>query len=131
MKPFRWGTGKNKQLMQERAISFEQMVIAMEGGGLLDILQHPNADKYPYQKDLVVNCDGYAYLLPFVEEEDHYFLKTAVPSGKAKRVNIRLSSGDLRDIRVKALEEGLPYQTLIASVLHKYVTGRLAERNGA
>jgi hypothetical protein len=43
-------------------------------------------------------------------------------------VNIRLSSGDLQDIQVKALQEGMPYQTLIASVLHKYVTGRLAER---
>ena len=42
-------------------------------------------------------------------------------------MNIRLSSGDLNDIRVKALEEGVPYQTLIASVLHKYVTGRLAK----
>lgn len=49
---------------------------------------------------------------------------------KDRRVNIRLSSGDLRDIQVKALEEGLPYQTLIASVLHKYVTGKLADREG-
>lgn len=49
---------------------------------------------------------------------------------KDRRVNIRLSSGDLQDIQVKALEEGLPYQTLIASVLHKYVTGRLSERDG-
>ena len=49
---------------------------------------------------------------------------------KDRRVNIRLSSGDLQDIQVKALAEGLPYQTLIASVLHKYVTGRLAERVG-
>ncbi len=47
---------------------------------------------------------------------------------KDRRVNIRLSSGDLFDIQAKALEEGVPYQTLIASVLHKYVTGRLAER---
>lgn len=47
---------------------------------------------------------------------------------KDRRVNIRLSSGDLSDIQVKALEEGVPYQTLIASVLHKYVTGRLSER---
>ena len=46
---------------------------------------------------------------------------------KDRRVNIRLSSGDLSDIQIKALEEGVPYQTLIASVLHKYVTGRLAE----
>ena len=47
---------------------------------------------------------------------------------KDRRVNIRLSSGDLSDIQTKALEEGVPYQTLIASVLHKYITGRLAER---
>jgi predicted DNA binding CopG/RHH family protein len=46
---------------------------------------------------------------------------------KDKRVNIRLSAGDLQDIQVKALEEGMPYQTLIASVLHKYVAGRLQE----
>ncbi|MEO8296954.1 MAG: hypothetical protein ABI574_04025 [Burkholderiales bacterium] len=47
---------------------------------------------------------------------------------KDKRVNIRLSSGDLSDIQARALQEGVPYQTLIASVLHKYVTGRLAEK---
>lgn len=48
---------------------------------------------------------------------------------KDKRVNIRLSSGDLFDIQARALEEGIPYQTLIASILHKYVSGRLAERS--
>jgi predicted DNA binding CopG/RHH family protein len=48
---------------------------------------------------------------------------------KDRRVNIRLSSGDLGDIQVRALEEGVPYQTLIASVLHKYVTGRLKEQH--
>ena len=46
---------------------------------------------------------------------------------KDKRVNIRLSSSDLQDVQVKAMQEGVPYQTLIASVLHKYVTGRLTE----
>lgn len=48
---------------------------------------------------------------------------------KDRRVNIRLSSVDLGDIQVKALEQGIPYQTLIASVLHKYVTGRLSEKS--
>lgn len=47
---------------------------------------------------------------------------------KDKRVNIRLSSPDLMDIQARALEEGIPYQTLIASVLHKYVSGRLTEK---
>lgn len=46
---------------------------------------------------------------------------------KDKRVNIRLSSRDLKDIQVRAAEEGMPYQTLMASVLHKYLTGRLVE----
>jgi predicted DNA binding CopG/RHH family protein len=50
---------------------------------------------------------------------------------KDRRVNIRLSAGDLQDIQVKALAEGMPYQTLIASILHKYVTGRLEERKTA
>lgn len=55
--------------------------------------------------------------------------KTAarVTAIKDKRVNIRLSSGDLSDLQVRALQEGIPYQTLIASIVHKYVTGRLAE----
>jgi predicted DNA binding CopG/RHH family protein len=47
---------------------------------------------------------------------------------KDRRVNIRLSSPDLSDIQVKAMQEGVPYQTLIASVLHKFVTGRLSEK---
>ena len=46
---------------------------------------------------------------------------------KDKRVNIRLSSADLMDIQAKALEEGIPYQTLIASVLHKYIAGKFAD----
>ena len=47
---------------------------------------------------------------------------------KDRRVNIRLSSPDLMDIQARALEEGIPYQTLIASVLHKYLSGRLIEK---
>lgn len=85
MKPFRWGPEKNEQLVLERGISFEQMVVAIEAGGLLDILAHPNPSKYPHQKVLVVACDGYAYLVPFVEQEDHVFLKTVIPSRKATR----------------------------------------------
>ncbi|MCH7939552.1 MAG: antitoxin [Candidatus Marinimicrobia bacterium] len=46
---------------------------------------------------------------------------------KDQRINIRLTARDLDQIRVRALEEGIPYQTLIGSILHKYVTGRLVE----
>jgi len=48
---------------------------------------------------------------------------------KNKRVNIRLSTQDLSQIQTKAAEEGVPYQTLIASVLHKFVTGRFTEKS--
>lgn len=60
-------------------------MVAIESGGLLDILAHPNQSKYPRQRVLVVSCDNYAYLVPFVEEEDYFFLKTAIPSRKATR----------------------------------------------
>ena len=85
MKPFRWGYDKNEQLMRERGISFETMVVAIETGGLLDILSHPNQAKYPNQRILVVANDGYAYLIPFIEQADRFFLKTAIPSRKATR----------------------------------------------
>ena len=85
MKPFRWSPEKNEQLQLDRGISFENIVVAIESGGLLDILAHPNLAKYPKQKMLVVASDGYAYLVPFVEEDDHFFLKTVIPSRKATR----------------------------------------------
>ena len=47
---------------------------------------------------------------------------------KDKRVNIRISSQDLEQLRARAVEEGIPYQTLMASVLHKFISGRLVER---
>ena len=85
MKPFRWSAEKNETLTSERGISFESIVVAIESGGLLDILAHPNQAKYPGQRVLVVACDNYAYLVPFVEEEESFFLKTAIPSRKATR----------------------------------------------
>ena len=97
MKPFRWSPEKNEQLMRERTVSFEQMVVAIEGGGLLDLLAHPNPAKYPNQKILVVATDGYAYLVPFVEQVDHYFLKTVIPSRKATRDYLIQGEHDAED----------------------------------
>lgn len=85
MKPFRWSPEKNEILRADRGVSFENIVVAIESGGLLDILGHPNQAKYPRQRVLVVECDNYAYLVPFVEEEDYFFLKTVIPSRKATR----------------------------------------------
>jgi uncharacterized DUF497 family protein len=85
MKTFRWNHDKNEQLKADREISFEEIVLALENDGLLDILRHPNESKYPNQRILIVGFDRYVYLVPFVEEIDCYFLKTIIPSRKATR----------------------------------------------
>ena len=85
MKPFRWNAEKSEVLKQSRGVSFERIVVAVEGDGLLDIVEHPNKEKYPNQRVLVVSVDGYVYLTPFVEEVDCFFLKTVIPSRKATR----------------------------------------------
>lgn len=85
MKTYRWNEKKNEQLKQSRGISFEDVVLALESGGLLDVLAHPNPRQYPNQKVLVVAVMEYVYLVPHVEEADHVFLKTVIPSRKATR----------------------------------------------
>ncbi|MEX2140613.1 MAG: hypothetical protein WD894_15225 [Pirellulales bacterium] len=90
MKPFRWNHEKNERLKVERGISFEEIVLAIEADGLVDVLQHANPARYPNQSVLVVAVDDYAYLVPFVEEVDYYFLKTIIPSRKATRDYLRL-----------------------------------------
>ena len=85
MKPFRWSPEKNELLQAERGVSFEMVVVSIGAGGVVDILQHPNATRHPQQRMLVVVGDGYAYLVPFVEESDDFFLKTVIPSRKATR----------------------------------------------
>ena len=94
MKPFRWDSEKNDQLKQERGVSFEQVAVAVETGGLLQIAPHQNPMKYPRQKIMIVEIDDYAYLIPFVEDEDHFFLKTIIPSRKATRDYIAKENSD-------------------------------------
>lgn len=85
MKTYRWSEKKNEQLKRSRGISFEDVVLALESGGLLDVLAHPNPRRYPNQKVLVIAVMEYVYLVPHVEEPDHIFLKTVIPSRKATR----------------------------------------------
>lgn len=85
MKPFRWGAEKSAELLAGRGVSFEQVVVAVDGGGLLDVLAHPDPKRYPGQRVMVVTWDEYVYLVPFVEHDDHHFLKTVIPSRKATR----------------------------------------------
>lgn len=82
MKLFDWNTEKNQSLMSERGISFEDVVVAIEDGKLLERCNHHDQLKYPGQKIMIVNLDGYAYVVPYVEDEYKIFLKTIFPSRK-------------------------------------------------
>ena len=94
MKPFRWNHEKNEILKAERCISFEEIILSIEADGLLDVLRHPNPEKYPNQSVFVVALAGYAYLAPYVEEADYFFLKTVSPSRKATRDYLHRSDPD-------------------------------------
>lgn len=89
MRRFRWDPRKNEALKAERGIGFEQIVLAVADGDVLDVLRHPNEARYPSQMILVVAVDGYAYLVPYVVEPDGYFFKTVIPSRKATREYLR------------------------------------------
>ena len=83
---FDWSTEKNQRLIEQRGISFEGVISAIEQGGLLDILEHPNQDRYPGQMIYVVESNQYIHLAPFVTLADGTrFLKTIIPSRKAKK----------------------------------------------
>jgi len=97
MKPFRWNPEKGHTLKAERGMSFEAIVVAIESGGLLDILAHPNDTRYPRQKILVVEYEAYVYLVPYVEEEAYLFLKTVIPSRKATRDYLNRGESDAQD----------------------------------
>jgi len=85
MKYFSWNEEKNELLKEERQVSFEDVVFYIDQGFLLDILEHPNQEKYKGQKIFVVQMDDYAYLVPFLEDEREIFLKTIIPSRKATK----------------------------------------------
>lgn len=85
MKYFDWDSEKNQKLKQERNIGFEEALVAIREGNILDIVEHSKKDKYPSQKIFIININNYAYLIPFVENEKKVFLKTIIPSRKATK----------------------------------------------
>jgi hypothetical protein len=84
---------KNKKLIEGRGISFEEIIAILANRGPLDVMMHSDPMKYPYQKIYIVEFHDYAYLVPFVEDGNQIFLKTAFPSRKAAKKY--LNRGDL------------------------------------
>ncbi len=85
MKDFGWNEEKNRWLKENRNISFEKIALYIENGGLLDSYEHPNKKKYPEQSIFVVKTDSYVYIVPYVEEDTYYFLKTIIPNREARK----------------------------------------------
>lgn len=77
---------KNFLLKQEREISFEEIIAAIDNDQLLAVIEHPNQGKYKNQKMYIIYAKEYVYLVPFLEEENgNIFLKTIILSRKAKQ----------------------------------------------
>jgi uncharacterized DUF497 family protein len=89
MNIFSWDNEKNELLKNNRGVCFEQVVLLMERGEVLDTIEHPNQERYPGQKIAVVMIDAYAYLVPYVEHNEEIFLKTIIPSRKATNKYVR------------------------------------------
>ncbi len=85
MKTYAWNSEKNEQLKKERGVSFEEVVLNIQLGFEVDIFEHSNQDRYPGQRISVVLIEGYAYLVPYLENKDEIFLKTIIPSRKATK----------------------------------------------
>ncbi|MBW2196069.1 MAG: DUF4258 domain-containing protein [Deltaproteobacteria bacterium] len=85
MKIFKWNSEKNEVLALNRGITFEEIVQRIQSGAKVIEADHPNKKKYPNQKIMIVDVEGYAYLVPFVIEKNEYFLKTIIPSRKATK----------------------------------------------
>lgn len=82
---FDWDEEKNQKLKEEREISFQEIVDAINSGGFLEIIDNPNQEKYPNQKIMNIKIDNYVYMVPFVINGEKFFLKTIFPSRKATK----------------------------------------------
>ena len=83
---FDFSQEKNDLLFIKRGVTFYKVIEAIAERGILLNFDHPNQQKYPEQKILVVNLDGYAYCVPYVIEGGKWFLKTIYPSRKFRHL---------------------------------------------
>ncbi len=83
------------------------------------------------ERELLESVDrgGWRSIAGSKRERNRYQQYARATFKKDRRVNIRISTRDLEAIQKRAIEEGIPYQTLITSLLHKYVSGRLVEKS--
>jgi len=89
MSEFNWDDRKNGLLEKTRGVCFENVVVCIQNGDVLDVIRHPNRERYPGQNIIVLNMTGYVWLVPYVKSKGIRFLKTVIPSRKATREYLR------------------------------------------
>ena len=89
MSEFNWDDKKNELLEKTRGVCFESVVVCIQNGDVLDVIRHPNRERYPGQNIIVLNMTGYVWLVPYVKSKGIRFLKTVIPSRKATREYLR------------------------------------------
>jgi uncharacterized DUF497 family protein len=89
MESFYWNIEKNEILKKERGICFEDIVLRINSDHILAVVEHPKKEKYPNQMIMIINVDGYAYMVPFVPHEKGFLLKTIIPSRKYTKKYLR------------------------------------------
>ncbi|MBN2824815.1 MAG: toxin [Campylobacterales bacterium] len=82
MKPFVWSEEKNSILKESRNVCFEDVLLSLESGKLLDVVPHFNFERYPNQKLFILEIKDYTYYVPFIEDDEKVFLKNIIPSRK-------------------------------------------------
>jgi len=85
MKYYDWNDEKNELLKKLRGVSFEQVVLAIVSGDLIDRMKHPNPEKYPNQRVFLVKIEDYVYSVPYVVDDEKMFLKTIISNSKATK----------------------------------------------
>ncbi|SMN00938.1 hypothetical protein SPONN_2048 [uncultured Candidatus Thioglobus sp.] len=83
---FFWNKDKNKQLKIERGLCFEDFISQVDADNILDLIKHPNAEKYPNQSIYIVELMGYVCMVPCIREDGQIFLKTIIPSRKMQKM---------------------------------------------
>ena len=83
MGEFDWDDEKNLFLEKTRGIGFEDVMFHIHHDDVLDVIRHPNKERYPDQNIIILNVEGYVYLVPYVKEKGTRFLKTINPNRKA------------------------------------------------
>ena len=130
---FKWNLEKNKSLMKDRGVCFEDVVITIYEDKTIDTIKRPNNDKHSEQSICIVELMGYVCIVPYVKNDvdnyDDVLFETKLAAKnylkKTKNINIRVAEYDMLMLKRKSAEVNIPYQTILSSLIHQYVENKV------